>query len=191
LDVAQFRIETMAFRGGRLLHAQSAAALSNQSARQGPGRPCTRLEPNPRTGADTPTGLIRPLKDGMSARAPPSSPTPAVVADRFRRPISGRSPKARSRRRSNSATEEHSSLIGTHSEMSIRRGFPDLFAVEHPTSGTADDDDDRDDEHADENEARVRAVDEDAETPEEFETDDEDAFGHPEDDDANLEGDKG
>jgi hypothetical protein len=82
-------------------------------------------------------------------------------------------------------------MNGTYSEMSIPREFPDLSAVDHPTSGTADDGDDRDDEHADENEARVSAVDEDTETPVEFESDDEDAFDHAEDDDANLEGDQG
>jgi hypothetical protein len=54
----------------------------------------------------------------------------------------------------------------------------------HPSSGTEDDDDDRDDEHADENEARIREVDDQAEAPEEFEVDDEDELGHPEDDDA-------
>jgi hypothetical protein len=57
----------------------------------------------------------------------------------------------------------------------------------HPTSGTEDDDDDRDDEHAGENEAPVRAVDESTETPEEFEIDDKDKLGHPEDDDADEE----
>jgi len=54
----------------------------------------------------------------------------------------------------------------------------------HPSSGTEDNDDDRDDEHADENEARIREVDDQTEAPEEFEVDDEDELGHPEDDDA-------
>jgi len=45
-------------------------------------------------------------------------------------------------------------------------------------------DDDRDDEHNSENEARVREVDENMEAPEEFEVDDEDNRGHPEDDDT-------
>lgn len=44
----------------------------------------------------------------------------------------------------------------------------------YPTSGTADDDDNRDDEHAGENEASVRERDERIEAPEEFEADDED-----------------
>jgi hypothetical protein len=56
-----------------------------------------------------------------------------------------------------------------------------------PTTGTQDDDDDRDDEHEGENEASIREVDEQTEAPEEFEVDDEDALGHPEDDDADLE----
>jgi len=53
-----------------------------------------------------------------------------------------------------------------------------------PSSGTQDDDDDRDDEHAGENEIPVRETDEETEAPEEFEIDDEDDLGHPEDDDA-------
>ena len=57
-----------------------------------------------------------------------------------------------------------------------------MILAAHPRSGTEDDDDGRDDEHAGENEAPVRAVDEDTETPEEFEVDDEDKLGHPEDD---------
>jgi len=44
----------------------------------------------------------------------------------------------------------------------------------HPTSGTQDDDDDRDDEHAGENEASIREVNDQTEAPEEFEVDDED-----------------
>jgi hypothetical protein len=39
----------------------------------------------------------------------------------------------------------------------------------HSSSGTEDDDDDRDDEHARENEAPVREIGEDTEVPEEFE----------------------
>jgi hypothetical protein len=46
--------------------------------------------------------------------------------------------------------------------------------LEPPTTGTVDDDDDRDDEHADENEALVREKSERTESPEEFEIDDED-----------------
>jgi hypothetical protein len=53
-----------------------------------------------------------------------------------------------------------------------------------PTTGTEDDDDDRDDEHEGENEAPIREVDEQTEAPDEFEVDDEDELGHPEDDDA-------
>ncbi|MEP6884437.1 MAG: hypothetical protein ABJC66_06790 [Gammaproteobacteria bacterium] len=56
--------------------------------------------------------------------------------------------------------------------------FPDAL----PSTGTLDDDDDRDDEHAGENEASIREVDENTETPEEFEVDDEDNLPHPEDD---------
>src|SRR5437016_6696962 len=67
------------------------------------------------------------------------------------------------------------------------RQFQGLIFPAHPTSGTEDDDDDRDDEHAGENEAPVRAVDEDTETPEEFEVDDKDKLGRPEDDDADQE----
>jgi hypothetical protein len=54
--------------------------------------------------------------------------------------------------------------------------------VPAPTTGTEDDD--RDDEHEGENEAPIREVDEQTEAPEEFEVDDEDELGHPEDDDA-------
>ena len=50
----------------------------------------------------------------------------------------------------------------------------DTDPLEHPTTGTVDDDDDRDDEHANENEAPVREKSERTETPEEFEIDDED-----------------
>ncbi len=52
-----------------------------------------------------------------------------------------------------------------------------------PSTGTVDDDDDPNDENAGENEAPERGN-EDTELPEEFETDDEDELGHPEDDDA-------
>jgi len=68
--------------------------------------------------------------------------------------------------------------------------FQDSIPDEHPSSGTEDDDDDRDDEHPDENEAPVRAVDDETEAPEEFEIDDEDEAederGHPEDDDLDV-----
>ena len=51
-----------------------------------------------------------------------------------------------------------------------------------PSTGTQDNDDDRDDEHAGENEASIREDDENTETPEEFEIDDEDELPHHEDD---------
>jgi hypothetical protein len=53
-----------------------------------------------------------------------------------------------------------------------------------PAPTTGNEDDDRDDEHEGENEAPIREVDEQTEAPEEFEVDDEDELGHPEDDDA-------
>ena len=56
--------------------------------------------------------------------------------------------------------------------------------VPAPTTGTEDDDDNRDDEHEGENEAPIREVDERTEAQDEFEVDDEDGLGHPEDDDA-------
>jgi len=52
---------------------------------------------------------------------------------------------------------------------------------ELPATGTQDDDDDRDDEHPGENEIPVRETDERTEAPEEFEVDEEDELGHPED----------
>jgi len=62
--------------------------------------------------------------------------------------------------------------------------------ITNPNSGTEDDDDSRDDEHAGENEAVIREIDEKTEAPEEFEVDDEDEVGHPEDDDADDETDQ-
>lgn len=56
--------------------------------------------------------------------------------------------------------------------------------TDHPNSGTADDDDDRDDEHAGESEAPTREVDDRTEAPEEFEIDDEDELDRHKDDDA-------
>jgi hypothetical protein len=50
----------------------------------------------------------------------------------------------------------------------------DFIDSAHPLTGTDDDQDDRDDERADENEASVREINENTETPEEFEVDDED-----------------
>ena len=51
-------------------------------------------------------------------------------------------------------------------------------------SGTEDDNDDRDDEHAGENEAPVRALAEGTETHEEFESDERDQLGHLEEEDT-------
>jgi len=73
-----------------------------------------------------------------------------------------------------------------HPELHTLRQFQGLILPAHPTSGTDDDDDDRDDEHAGENEAPVRALDEGTETPEEFEVDDKDKLGHPEDDEEEM-----
>ncbi len=81
-------------------------------------------------------------------------------------------------------------MITTHPEVLTSRHFQGLILPAHPTSGTEDDDDDRDDEHAGENEAPVRAVDEGTETPEEFEVGDKDKLGHFEDDDADKEEDE-
>jgi hypothetical protein len=75
-------------------------------------------------------------------------------------------------------------MSAEHTEFLKSRNFRRLIRAEHPTTGTQDDDDDRDDEHAGENEAPVRETDENMEAPEEFEVDDEDELGHPEDDDA-------
>jgi hypothetical protein len=68
-------------------------------------------------------------------------------------------------------------------ELSRLNELPENILPVQPSRGT-EDDDDRDDEHEGENEAPVGAVDEDTEAPEEFEVDDEDELGHPEDDDA-------
>jgi hypothetical protein len=58
-----------------------------------------------------------------------------------------------------------------------------LLGAESGT-GTIDDEDDPSDENAEENEIPVGDVPEGTEAPEEFEVDDEDDVGHPEDDDA-------
>ena len=60
----------------------------------------------------------------------------------------------------------------TYPELHASRQFQGLILPAHPTSGTEDDDDDRNDERAGENEAPVRAVEEGTEIPEEFEVDD-------------------
>jgi hypothetical protein len=66
---------------------------------------------------------------------------------------------------------------------SITRDFEDFKLQLHPTSGTEDDDDDRDDERYGENEAAIREIDENTESREEFEVDDEDALSDIEKDD--------
>jgi hypothetical protein len=80
---------------------------------------------------------------------------------------------------------------------SLRPGFPGSKTLRRltaepddpakilPSTGTVDDDDDPSDEHEGENEAPERGE-EDTELPEEFETDDEDGLGHPEDDDEDA-----
>lgn len=60
--------------------------------------------------------------------------------------------------------------------------LPGLPSGQRPTCGTRDDDDDRDDEHAGENEASIRELDENMEAPEEFSVDDEDDLPKTEDD---------
>lgn len=55
-------------------------------------------------------------------------------------------------------------MTSTHRALRTSRQFQGLILPAHPTSGTEDDDDNRDDEHAGENEAPVRAVDEGTET---------------------------
>jgi len=56
-------------------------------------------------------------------------------------------------------------LTTTHQKLHSSRQFQGRILPAHPTSGTEDDDDNRDDEHAGENEAPVRAVDEATEAP--------------------------
>jgi hypothetical protein len=64
--------------------------------------------------------------------------------------------------------------------------FHNLSLTVESIGGANDDDDDRDDERADENEIPVRETDEETEAPEEFEIDDGDDLGHPEDDDDDF-----
>jgi hypothetical protein len=52
----------------------------------------------------------------------------------------------------------------THPELHASYHFQGVILPVHAMSGTEDDDDNRDDEHAGENEAPVRAVDEGTET---------------------------
>jgi len=67
---------------------------------------------------------------------------------------------------------------------------PELLELLAHTTGTVDDDDDPGDESATENEAPIRETDEATEAPEEFEVDDEDELGHPDDDDADDDADE-
>ena len=67
----------------------------------------------------------------------------------------------------------------THRKQPTLREFQGLNLPAYGTSGTEDDDDSRDDEHAGENEAPARAVDENTETREEFAVNDEDKLGDP------------
>ena len=62
----------------------------------------------------------------------------------------------------------------------MTHSYPPPDAPRH-TSGTDYDDDDRDDEHAAENEASIREIDETTEAPEEFKVDDEDEPVRPDD----------
>jgi len=82
---------------------------------------------------------------------------------------------------------EDPGMATTHPETHTSRQFQGLILRAHPMSGTEDDDDDRDDEHAGENEALVCAVNEGTETPEEFEMPDKGKLDHSEDDDADEE----
>jgi hypothetical protein len=74
-----------------------------------------------------------------------------------------------------------------YQESHTSRHFQGLILPANPTSGTEDDYDDRDDEHAGENEASVRADDEGTETPEEFDFAYKDRLDDPNDDDADKE----
>jgi hypothetical protein len=65
--------------------------------------------------------------------------------------------------------------------------FQELNEIAPRTTGTVDDDDEPQDERPDENEAPIRETSDKTEAPEEFELDDEDDLGNPEDDDADGE----
>jgi DNA-binding response OmpR family regulator len=82
---------------------------------------------------------------------------------------------------------EETRMTITHPELLDSRQFQGLVLPAHPTSGTEDDDDDRDDEHAGENEAPGRAIDEGTEAPEEFEVDDKGNLNYLDDDAADEE----
>jgi hypothetical protein len=82
--------------------------------------------------------------------------------------------KTRTRRaRRTRDDKEEPAMVTDHAEITIPQDFEEFAVAEYSLSGTADDDDDRDDEHAGENEAPVGVVDEETEAPEEFEHDDE------------------
>ena len=68
-------------------------------------------------------------------------------------------------------------------EPDIPNEVEELCVVIKSAGGTKDDDDNRDDEHAGENEIPVRETDEETEAPEEFEVDDEVELGSGDDDD--------
>jgi hypothetical protein len=75
-------------------------------------------------------------------------------------------------------------MTTTYPELHSSRQFQGLILRACPTSGTEDDNDDRDDEHEGENEAPVRALAEGMETPEEFEIDEREMSSHPEEEDT-------
>jgi hypothetical protein len=64
-------------------------------------------------------------------------------------------------------------------ERSTARQLLEMVSGGLPMSGMGNDDDDPNDEHAGENEARVHSIDETTEAPEEFEIDDEDKTDEP------------
>jgi hypothetical protein len=74
-----------------------------------------------------------------------------------------------------------------HPELLDLPPFQVLMAGSPHTTGTVDDDDDPADESRGENEASIRETSESTEAPEEFELDDEDEVGHPENDDEDEE----
>ena len=75
-------------------------------------------------------------------------------------------------------------MTTTHPELHTSRQYQGLILRACPTSGTEDDNDDRDDEHAGENEAPVRELAEGTETPEEFEIDEREQSGYLEEEDT-------
>lgn len=65
-----------------------------------------------------------------------------------------------------------------------------LSSGQFPAGGNRDDDDGRDDEHAGENEASIRELDENTEAPEEFSVDDEDEDDLPDSEETANRGDE-